>query len=91
MHTNQNIIMDEKYFVYVIKSLSRNYIYVGLTNNVSRRFAEHQAGQEKTAPYCPFKLVHTEEFPSRVKARAREKYLKSGVGKEWIKKNIIKK
>ncbi len=84
--------MDEKHFVYVMNSLSRNYIYVGLTNSVLRRFAEHQTGQEKTtAPYRPYELVHTEEFPSRIKARVREKYLKSGVGKEWIKKNILKK
>ncbi len=83
--------MEKKNFVYVINSLSRNYIYVGLTNSLSRRIAQHQAGREKTTtPYRPFELVHTEEFPNRVEARAREKYLKSGIGKEWIKKNILK-
>ncbi len=38
-----------------------------------------------TKPYAPFKLVLKESFPDRTKARAREKYLKSGIGKEYLK------
>ncbi len=80
------------YYVYVIVSQSRNYIYVGITNNVQRRVAQHQTGKERTtAPYRPFALVHIEEFQTRMDARNREKYLKSGIGKEWIKKVILKK
>lgn len=76
------------YFVYVLQSKERKYIYVGLTNNVDRRVAEHQRGKEKTtAPYRPFSLIHVEFFSTRPEARQREKYLKSGIGKEWIKSN----
>ena len=32
------------YFVYAIKSINRNYIYVGMTNEVERRFDEHNTG-----------------------------------------------
>lgn len=82
---------DYMFFVYVLNSLSRNYIYVGLTNNVPRRVSQHQEGREKTtAPYRPFKCIYVEEFYSRQEAREREKYLKSGIGKEWIKKNFKK-
>ena len=78
-------------FVYVLSSLPRNYVYIGLTDNISRRFFQHQTGKNKTtAPYRPFSLVHTENFQTRIEARVREKYLKSGSGKEWIKKNILK-
>ncbi|NWF87891.1 MAG: hypothetical protein HXY50_00350, partial [Ignavibacteriaceae bacterium] len=38
-----------------------------------------------TKPYAPFELVHSEIFPTRTEARDREKYLKSGVGKEFLK------
>jgi len=77
------------YFVYVIKSLSRNYIYVGLTNNLERRFRQHQDGTSKTTkPYRPFKLLFSEAFLTRLEAREREKYLKSGAGKEYIKSNF---
>ena len=46
------------YFVYILNSLTRNYIYVGLTNNVDRRVAEHQRGKERaTKPYRPFIFI----------------------------------
>jgi len=74
------------FFVYAIKSSNRNYIYVGITNNIERRFNEHQTGLNKTtAPYKPFILFYNENFPTRIEARTREKYLKSGVGKEFLK------
>ncbi len=77
------------YQVYVLKSLNRNYIYVGLTNNLERRIKEHQEGKSYTTrAYNPFNLIITEEFESRLEARNREKYLKSGSGKEWIKQEI---
>jgi putative endonuclease len=72
--------------VYALKSLTRNYIYVGLTNNTKRRFLEHNSGKNKTTrPYRPFKLLHTEQFEKRSEARVREKFLKGGSGKEFLK------
>ena len=77
------------YYVYVIKSLIRNYIYVGMTNNIDRRLNQHNSGKEKTTkPYKPFNIVLLEKFNSRIDARKREIYLKSGCGKEFIKKLI---
>ena len=74
------------FYVYVIKSLSRNYIYVGLTNNVQRRLKQHNNGENKTTKaYSPVELILSEEFQTRKEAREREKYFKSGVGKEHIK------
>ena len=77
------------YVVYAIKSVSRKYIYVGLTNNIEQRFSEHNSGKNKTTrPYRPFILIYTEIVETRIVARKREKYLKSGVGKEFLK-NIL--
>jgi putative endonuclease len=74
------------YYVYAIKSIERNYIYVGLSENVDRRFEEHQSGRNKTTkPYRPFSLILTEIYETRQEARDREKFLKSGVGKEFLK------
>ena len=74
------------FYVYVIKSLSRKYIYVGLTNNLERRLAQNKKGQEiTTRPYRPFDLLFMESYDTRIEARQREKYLKSGAGKELIK------
>ncbi len=75
--------------VYAIKSLSRNYIYVGLTSNLDERLKRHNNGYERTTkPYKPFVLIHSEVFDTRVQAREKEKYLKSGIGKEFLKKII---
>ena len=74
------------YYVYAIKSLSKNYIYVGLTANTERRIAEHNDKKEKTTrSYAPFRTILREEYDTRIKARERERYLKSGVGKEYLK------
>ncbi|MFD2825786.1 GIY-YIG nuclease family protein [Leeuwenhoekiella polynyae] len=74
------------FYVYAISSQTRSYIYVGLTGDVENRFARHNAGREKTTrPYRPFKLIMVEEVSTRVEARKREKYWKSGVGKEKLK------
>jgi len=63
-----------------------------LTNNIERRFGQHQKGKEKTTvPYRPFEIILTEEYLTRSEARKREKYLKSGIGKEWIKRCILNK
>jgi putative endonuclease len=74
------------YFVYVITSTRRKYTYTGISANVEKRLFQHNSGYNKaTKPYLPFELVLTEKHPDRKSARAREKYLKSGVGREYIK------
>jgi len=75
------------YYVYVLNSKTKKYIYVGLTNNLKRRIHQHQTGREKTTrPYRPFEVLKVETFSDRIQARQREKYLKSGIGKEYLKK-----
>lgn len=72
--------------VYALSSLRRSYIYVGMSSQLSKRVERHNKGQNKTTkPYAPFKLVYTKEFTTRKDARAHEKYLKSGVGREFLK------
>ncbi|TSD02667.1 MAG: putative endonuclease [Parcubacteria group bacterium Athens0714_26] len=81
--TTQNNMI---YYAYAI-SLTRKYVYVGLTNNLKRRFSQHQTGKEKTTcPYKPFQLIYWEGFENRKLDREKEKYLKSGSEKEWLKK-----
>lgn len=75
------------FYVYALSSLSRNYIYAGLSSDVKRRLKEHNSGKNKTTkPYRPFVLIHQNEFMTRTEAREYEKYLKSGAGKEYLKK-----
>ena len=72
--------------VYALQSVNRNYIYVGMTTNLESRLMRHNNGHnKKTKPYRPFKVIYTENYPTRIEAREREKYLKSGIGKEFLK------
>ncbi|MBO0323841.1 GIY-YIG nuclease family protein [Muricauda sp. CAU 1633] len=73
--------------VYAISSLEHNYIYVGMTSNLKERIARYNSGRERTTKfYAPFKLIYSEECLDRLSARKREKYWKSGVGKENLRK-----
>ncbi len=75
------------FFVYIIVSESKGLrFYVGMTEDVDRRVAEHNKGRAKsTKGYIPWKLFFFESFNSRLEARKREKYYKAGSGKETIK------
>jgi putative endonuclease len=74
------------YKVYAIKSKNRNYIYVGLTGNLEERLKRHNTGANKTtSPYAPYSLIYVENCEDRISARSREKYFKSGIGKEFLK------
>ncbi len=65
-------------------------MYVGMSSNVKRRITEHNSGKVRsTKAYCPWKLVHLESFNDRNSAREREKYLKSGYGKAWLKNKYL--
>ncbi len=78
--------IDMMFVVYAISSESRNYIYVSLTQNLEGRLKRHNRGYERTTkPYRPFALIYKETFATRAEARKREKYFKSGVGKEFLR------
>jgi putative endonuclease len=76
------------YYIYAISSVDRNYIYVGMTEHLEERVKRHNTGRERTTrAYAPFILLFTEEVDcSRIEARKREKYWKSGIGKEKLRK-----
>jgi putative endonuclease len=79
-------------FEYVLKSLKENRLYIGMAENVERRLQEHNSGKTKsTKGYRPWELVAFEEHPDREAARSREKYLKSGSGREYIKSKYLHK
>ena len=75
------------FFVYIIVSEIKGLrFYVGITGNVEERLKQHNNGKTvSTKGYVPWKLFYFEKYKTRIEAREREKYLKSGTGKEKIK------
>ena len=77
------------YTIYAIKSLYKNYIYVGLTSDLENRIHRHNSGYEKTTkPYRPYIVIYTEIAENRESARLREQFLISSTGKRFLRKLI---
>ncbi|MBI2974970.1 MAG: GIY-YIG nuclease family protein [Deltaproteobacteria bacterium] len=77
------------YYVYVLRSLKKNWLYTGYSNDFKRRIEEHRNGMVvSTKPYLPVELVYYEASLFEDDAKAREKYLKSGFGKKYLKNRI---
>ncbi|MBI4436526.1 MAG: GIY-YIG nuclease family protein [Candidatus Omnitrophica bacterium] len=78
-----------RYYTYILRSQKDNSFYIGMSKNPEERLGEHNSGDSKyTKGRRPFRLIHKEEFPSRALAREREKYLKSGIGREFLKESF---
>ncbi len=72
--------------VYVLRSDKEDYVYVGMTGNLERRIKQHNSGKVvSTKHYKPFKIIYSEDCPDGTTARAREKYLKSSAGKNYLR------
>ena len=75
--------------VYAIVSQLNGNIYVGMALSAERRLKEHNGGRNRyTKGLRPWKLLKIEYFPDWKEARIREKYLKSGIGKELLKELV---
>ena len=77
------------YYTYVLRSLKNGVLYKGQTQDLVSRLEVHNAGMVRyTKKYIPWELVYFETFNTRAESMAREKYFKSGAGREWLKKHL---
>ena len=78
------------YYVYILKSLKNQKHYIGLTGqDPARRLEEHHRG---TAHWSkrngPFKLIHQEQHEDKEFVQKRERFFKSGHGREFLKRKL---
>ncbi len=68
------------FYVYILKSKKDNKLYIGYTEDLKRRIAEHQKGRvENTSHRLPVELIYYESYRDIDDAKAREKsFKKSG-------------
>ncbi len=78
------------FYVYVLKSFKDSELYIGSTNNLKRRFEEHQKGLSFSTQFRrPFELVYYEAYKSEKDARLREQALKlRGNARRFLKERI---
>ena len=79
------------YNVYVLKSIKSEIRYIGSGKSVEERLRRHNKGDYRfTKGHRPWRIIHIEVYDSRSEAVNRERFLKSGKGREWLDLNNIK-
>ena len=77
------------YYTYVLKSEADGKLYIGWTDDLRFRLSKHNKGQvPATASRMPLKLVYYEACINKKLAIAREKYFKTGYGRNFLKSRI---
>jgi len=83
--------MPQKITVYILLSKVNVTRYIGITNNISRRLKEHRStGSTVERLLGKFDVIYKEECYDYKSARKREKFLKSGKGREWMNEHFRK-
>lgn len=79
------------FYVYVLRDTQSGMFYTGLASDLRKRLIEHLDGKSiYTKSRGPYELIYYETCMNHKHAVAREKYLKTGMGKRYLK-NIIKR
>lgn len=78
------------YYVYTLQSLKNGRLYTGRTNNLKRRFKEHneKRGGKYTSENAPFGLIFYEAHLNKKDAVKAELFFKSGYGREVLKDKL---
>jgi len=75
-----------KYIVYILFSPDFQKHYTGYTSSLEQRLLSHNKfGHGWTSRYRPWVLIYSKEFENKNAAMVYEKWLKTGVGREFIK------
>jgi putative endonuclease len=76
-------------FAYILRSEVNGVLYKGSTEDLEARLTQHNSGMVNyTSKYMPWKLIHFEAFDTRSEAMARERFFKSGRGRDWLKQHL---
>lgn len=77
------------YYVYVLISQMDNSWYIGYTSNLENRLKQHNSGKTiTTSRKLPWQILYYEVSLNKDDAIAREKYLKSGMGRRYLKNRL---
>ncbi len=82
----------EEFVVYILFSEDYGKTYVGFTSNLIERFKSHNYLSKKgyTIKFRPWQVIYVDFFTTKSEALKREKILKTGKGREFIKEMISK-
>ena len=77
------------HYVYLLQSVPDGGFYIGYSGNLRKRLAQHKQGAAfATAHRGPWKLIYYEAYTELADALGRERYLKSGSGRCFLKMQL---
>lgn len=77
------------FYTYVLRSLKDGNLYIGFTEDLKRRVLDHNKGLvDSTKLRIPLELIYYEACLSKEKALRREKYFKTGFGRNFLKNRL---
>jgi len=77
------------HYVYILKSSKNGDLYTGCTSDLRKRLDQHNDGKSRyTKDRGPYELLYYEASLNKEDAFARERYLKTGMGKRYIKNRL---
>ena len=77
------------YYVYLLESEKDKSWYIGYSTDLRKRFRRHNSGGSlATKNKKPWRLIYYEAYINKTDAFKREKFLKSGSGRKFIKKQL---
>jgi len=86
---NSNGGIPRWYYTYILQSKTNGHFYTGTTNNLNKRLKQHNNGLVFSSRYMlPLQLIYFEAFLDKDDAYHRERYLKSGMGKRYLKNRL---
>ncbi len=84
-----NPVRPKWFYTYVLMTLKDRNFYTGVANNLKKRFEQHNNGLVSSTKYrLPVKLVYFEACLNKHDSYRREKYLKTGMGKRFLKNRL---
>jgi putative endonuclease len=77
------------FYVYVLRSETDLGLYIGCSSDLRKRIVQHKRGAALATSYRgPWKLIYYEAYLSQADALGREKFLKSGSGRSFLKRQM---
>jgi putative endonuclease len=77
------------HYVYMLRSESDHGFYIGYSANLRKRFEQHLKGDSRATSYRgPWKLIYYEAYLEQADALGRERYLKSGAGRRFLRSQL---
>ena len=78
------------YWIYILESYKDKGWYIGYSSDLKKRLKEHISGYggKTTSRKTDWKLIYCEGYLNIQDAKGRERFLKSGSGRKFVKKQL---